>query len=204
MYNTTRAAGEFSSWLATIRKGGASEVPCGDCNACCRASYFVHIKAHEADAIEHIPKALRVPAPGQPEGNTVMGFSDAGCCPMLRDGQCSIYQHRPQTCRDYDCRIFAACGIAAGETDKQAVNEQIARWRFDYPTETDKREQRAVVAAMKFLQTRRELFDVEVLPDNPTQLALLALSAYHLFENETGNPQNVAAAITAIIERRQS
>ncbi|MFA6001077.1 MAG: hypothetical protein WC828_03075 [Thermoleophilia bacterium] len=42
-----------------------------------------------------------------------------GCCPMLIDGGCSIYEHRPLTCRIYDSRVFAAAGIVAGGDDRK-------------------------------------------------------------------------------------
>ena len=36
---------------------------------------------------------------------------------MLVDGRCSIYEHRPRTCRTYDCRIFTATGLDVGAND---------------------------------------------------------------------------------------
>ena len=36
---------------------------------------------------------------------------------MLIDNQCSIYEHRPRTCRTYDCRVFAAAGL--DDTDER-------------------------------------------------------------------------------------
>jgi len=204
MTDTTYPAGDFSSWLAQTRKGGSADVPCGDCNACCRSAYFIHIQPHEAAALARIPQELRVQAPGQPVGNFVMGFNDAGGCPMLHNDSCSIYEDRPQTCRDYDCRIFAACGIAAGGEDKYAVNTRVARWRFDYPTDAAEREQKALSAAVEFLQGNGELFTAGTIPDNSTQLALLAISACHLLLGEDSEPQELAAAITEIMRHRQS
>lgn len=204
MTETTQPAGEFSSWLAQIRNGGEIDVPCGDCNACCRASYFIQIQPQEQQALAHIPVVLRVPAPGQANGTFAMGFNEKGCCPMLHNEACSIYESRPQTCRDYDCRIFAACGITAGGEEKLEVNAQVARWRFEYPTATALQEQHALSAAMQFLQTKAELFATGTLPENPTQLALLAIGAYHLFLDQGVGEQDLAAAISKIIERRQS
>src|SRR5262249_465616 len=106
-------AGEFSSWLRLTRralqlKNIGADVPCGECNACCGSSYFIHIKPEETQTLNRIPKALLFPAPGLPKGNVLMGYNEKGECPMLIDNKCSIYEHRPQTCRDFDCRIFAA------------------------------------------------------------------------------------------------
>src|SRR4051812_18756771 len=108
---TERPAGEFSSWLRHTRralhlKTVGADVPCGECTGCCRSSLFIHIKPEETRARARIPKALQFPAPGLPKGNVLMGYNKKGECPMLVDGKCSIYEDRPQTCRDYDCRIF--------------------------------------------------------------------------------------------------
>ena len=37
--------------------------------------------------------------------------------PDARYGGCSIYDHRPRTCRTFDCRVFAAAGVAV-DADK--------------------------------------------------------------------------------------
>ena len=52
-----------------------------------------------------------------PKGNMLLGYDENGHCPMLIDDKCSIYEHRPITCRSYDCRIFPAAGIVAGDDD---------------------------------------------------------------------------------------
>ena len=41
-----------------------------------------------------------------------MGFDERGRCPMLTDAGCSIYAHRPRTCRTFDCRVFTAAGLS--------------------------------------------------------------------------------------------
>src|SRR5689334_12051664 len=102
---------------------GASDVPCGACTACCTASQFVHIGPDEADALAHIPAELLFPAPGLPRGHVLLGYDEHGRCPMLVDDGCSIYAHRPQTCRTYDCRVLPAAGVAADE-DQPGVARQ--------------------------------------------------------------------------------
>ena len=71
--------------------------------------------------------ALLFAAPRQP-GSFVMGYDEHGRCPMLGDHGCTIYEHRPRTCRTYDCRVFAATGITP---DQPFIAEQVARWQFD-------------------------------------------------------------------------
>ena len=131
-------AGDFATWLegthSTQLEGKDADVPCGDCNGCCKSFYFIHITPQDSDALRVIPRELLVAAPGLPPGHFVMGYNDQGHCPMLRDDRCSIYMDRPQTCRAYDCRIFTASDMQPGETDKALVSERTARWVFDYKT----------------------------------------------------------------------
>jgi len=126
-------AGDFSQWLdamrAALRDRGEMDVPCGTCSACCRSRQFVHVEPDEADALAHIPAALLFPAPGTSAGSLVLGYDADGCCPMLVDDRCSIYDHRPRTCRTYDCRVFAATGVTP---DQPLVAERVGRWRFHF------------------------------------------------------------------------
>jgi Fe-S-cluster containining protein len=118
---------------AALRGAIDADVPCGECTACCRSSQFVHIEPDETDALAHIPAALRVPAPGRPTGHVVMGYDEHGRCPMLGEHGCTIYEHRPRTCRTYDCRVFTATGVAP-ETRQPAIAARVRRWRFDVDT----------------------------------------------------------------------
>jgi len=142
-------AGDFSSWLADMRAALRGErdadVPCNGCTACCTSSQFVHIGPEETETLAHIPAELLFPAPRLPRGHVLMGYDERGHCPMLIDGKCSIYQHRPRTCRTYDCRVFAAAGLEPDE-DKVLIRERVRRWRFTFPTESDKVEQAAIAA----------------------------------------------------------
>ena len=112
------AAGDFSAWLdemlGALRGERAADVPCAGCTACCTSSQFVHIEPDETDTLAHIPPELLFPAPLAPRGHVVLGYDERGHCPMLVDDQCSIYEHRPRTCRTYDCRVFPAAGIEIG------------------------------------------------------------------------------------------
>ncbi len=59
-----------------------------------------------------------------------MGYVDDGACPMLVDGACSIYEHRPRTCRVYDCRLFAALGRV--NEDTPLIAARVRAWEFEY------------------------------------------------------------------------
>jgi Fe-S-cluster containining protein len=183
--DTDLAAGDFSSWLrdmqAALRKERDADVPCAGCTACCTSSQFVHIAADEADTIAHIPSELLFPAPLMPRGNFVLGYDERGHCPMLIDGVCSIYEHRPRTCRTYDCRVFPAAGVELDERDKSEIARRVRRWRFTYPSETDVAEHDAVRVASTFLRTHPESVAEERRPATATQLAVLAVEVYEQF-----------------------
>ncbi len=125
------AAGDFSGWIigmqAALRGEQESDVPCGSCTGCCTSSQFVHIAPDETDTLAHIPSALLFPAPRMPRGNVLLGYDEHGHCPMLVDGACSIYAHRPRTCRIYDCRVFAAAGVELDEGEKVHIAHRTTR-----------------------------------------------------------------------------
>lgn len=141
-------AGEFSAWMTEIGEAlqgeRATDVPCDGCTACCTSSQFVHVEPDETEALAHIPSALLFPAPGLPRGHVLMGYDERGHCPMLVDGRCTIYAHRPRACRTYDCRVFAATGIELDEPAKAAIAERVARWRFRYDSPASRAEHDAL------------------------------------------------------------
>jgi len=197
---TTTAAGPFAAWragvLGALSSGGDVDVPCGSCTACCRASYFIHVEPDEVETLRRIPKALQFPAPGRPRGHVVLGYDERGHCPMLVDDRCSIYEHRPRTCRQYDCRVFAATGVDATDDGKVEVAARAARWKFDHPTERDQREHDASGAAAVFLRAHREVVPPEVAPRTSADLAVLALRAAVAFvSDDEPSPGDVAAAL---------
>jgi hypothetical protein len=128
-----------------------------------------------------------------------MGYDKNGLCPMLANSKCSLYEHRPQTCRDYDCRVFAAAGIAAGSSEKAVINQRVASWKFSYPTAQDRAEHLAVQAAASFMHKNATSFPGGRVPDNPSQLAILALKVYSVFLNKDRTATNSQIA-NAIIE----
>jgi uncharacterized protein len=182
------SAGDFTSWLNHIRQALISrkgiEVSCSDCRACCTSSYFIHIGPDEPKTSAKISKKLLFPAPGLPKGHMLLGYNEKGHCPMYVDGECSIYEFRPQTCRGYDCRIFPATGLNEGR-DKPLINEQALKWQFDFPAEQDRECLAAVHNAAKFLKKYPELFPEGFVPRNPSQLAILAIKVYKVFLEET-------------------
>ena len=187
-------AGEFSVWLremqGALRGERASEVPCGGCTACCTSSQFVHIEPDETETLARIPPALLFPAPRLPAGHRLLGYDERGHCPMLVEGRCSIYEHRPRTCRTYDCRIFAAAGVEAGADDLVSIGRRARRWRFDVGSTTSVAEQEAVRAAATFLANHPCVPD-HVRPASAARLAVLAIQVHAAFlgqDQATGLP----------------
>jgi uncharacterized protein len=145
-----------------------------------------------------VPPALLVTAPGTRSGDKVIGVSPDGSCPLLARNNCSIYPDRPQACRDYDCRMFAAAGMAAGGAEKAAINQRIAAWRFRYASENSRRTHDAIRAAAYFLQTRRASFPGGRAPVAAPDIAVLAIKVHRVFLDENvryGTPTEIARAV---------
>jgi Fe-S-cluster containining protein len=176
-------AGEFSPWLAgmqeALRGEHGSDVPCNGCTACCTSSQFIHIGPDETDALDHIPVELLFPAPRLPRGHVVMGYDERGHCPMLIDGSCSIYEHRPRTCRTYDCRVFPAAGVELDDDDKELITRRARRWRFRFANQADHDRHEAVRAAATFLDDNPGVLGGSVA--SATQTAVHAVEIYDVF-----------------------
>lgn len=188
-------AGPFAPWLLELvraqEEGVGIQVPCGECTACCTSSQFIHIAPSEEEALARIPGALLFPAPGLPKGHVVLGYDEHGHCPMFADGRCSIYEHRPRTCRTYDCRALAAAGGELDEADKALLSERTRRWRFDVSTPLDQALQSAVRAAAAFLREHAAGWPEGLVPRNPTQLAFLAIQVHDVFLERAGGLREV-------------
>lgn len=177
------AAGDFASWLGRIQRAIAgedgSELPCDGCTACCRSGQFVAVGPNERDALARIPSDLLFPAPRRPEGHRVLALTADGHCPMLVDGHCSIYEHRPAACRAYDCRIFAATGVVVGPS-QPAVARQVVRWQFDFDSEFSLAGRDACRTAARFLQGQPDLWTDGV--PTPARLAAAAVMVHDCFQ----------------------
>jgi len=189
-------AGEFSAWLATMQAAlsgeGGSDTPCGDCAACCSTGHFVHVRPAERETLASIPDRLMFPAPGEPPGHVVLPHDERGRCPMLsRGGRCTIYEHRPRTCRVYDCRVFAAAGIPA---DREAITQRAVRWQFTFAGDRARAEHDAVRAVLRFVRDHADAFPGAAVPEDPTQLAVLAVIAVGVFLDGAGAAGSGASA----------
>ena len=203
-------AGDFGAWLARMRAAlrheADADVPCGECCACCSTAHFVHIGPEETQTLARVPPELVFPAPGQPAGHVLLGYDERGRCPLLDEGgRCTIYEQRPRTCRTYDCRVFAAAGIAA---DRDAISARARRWRFACPAPADADELAAVRAAARFVREHAAAFPGAAVPDDPAQLAVLAVRVADIFlpggaGAQDGDPAAVAAAVVDAAGREE-
>jgi len=178
-------AGNFLAWLESFRASllgnEGSEVPCGDCRGCCISGYSVQVRPHDEGARALIPAELLVSVPGFARDDLTMAARPDGTCPMLRSNECSIYASRPQTCRDYDCRVFAAAAVVPGGPDKLVINRRVRQWLFSYPTELDRKAHHAVIATAAFIRSKRSSFPGQRAPMGPSGVSVLACESYGVF-----------------------
>jgi Fe-S-cluster containining protein len=202
-------AGEFSAWLndfINAMEGNISaNVPCGKCVACCTSSKFVHIRPSDKKALNIIPKELLFSAPGLPKGYFLLGYDENGHCPMFKDSKCSIYESRPETCRQYDCRVYAATSIPI-EKESHAIAQQAKRWEFSLTTIKDKEKYQLVQNASKFLLFNRNCFPVSYLPLLNSQLAIFAIRIHGEFRkiNNDSSDTNLNEFVSNIVTKYQN
>ena len=205
-------AGNFAGWMNSFReslvKGGGMQVPCGECVACCASSLFIHIAPDEKETLESIPEELLFPAPGFPKGYLLMGYDSKGLCPMYDGKRCGIYNTRPSTCRQFDCRALAAVEyFSAGEVNE--IIRQAKRWRFDYGDEESRTLREMVKRSADFLMEYRELFPKGFVPEDEIRFAVLVLKVYDLLyeaieikgEKSAGNLNSIIQAALKRFDR---
>jgi len=84
------------------------DVPCGTCTLCCE-TLAPHLTPEEV-ASGLYPLSLIQPTQTQLQDNPEIGpivtlyRKKEGGCGMLIDNKCSIYNYRPISCRQFDCR----------------------------------------------------------------------------------------------------
>jgi hypothetical protein len=199
-------AGEFGAWLiqarAALRGSTGNRVPCGDCTGCCTSSYSIELRPTDTAALDRMPAHALFRSVGSKSGNWTARPNADGTCPMLSCGQCTIYAQRPQTCLDYDCRVFAAAGIAAGGADRAVINRRVRAWRFQYAGDEERRVHAAITAAAAFIRDAHAHFAPGTAPVNALGIAALALRVYPVFlpPGPTGDAADIARRVVAVRE----
>jgi len=133
--------GSVTTYLRKYQRGikeGNVDVPCGRCNACCRApSIFVDLYD---DELKDFPEA--VPAPKHSKHQMMLPKKQDGSCVHLIDGKCSIYARRPRGCRTYDCRLRLLLGLGPGGGDAgpdSIMKQALEQWKgFEHKTKEDR------------------------------------------------------------------
>ncbi|MDZ4290129.1 MAG: YkgJ family cysteine cluster protein [Prosthecobacter sp.] len=90
---------------------------CTACGLCCNGVLFHTVRLQPKDS------AKELTALGMKLKHKSKGTSIHQPCPALRELQCTIYQHRPERCRLFECQQLTR--LAAGETTEEAVLEAI-------------------------------------------------------------------------------
>jgi Fe-S-cluster containining protein len=161
-----------------LRGERAADVPCDGCVGCCVSSYPIPLRPTDQVAIERVPdRYLQLSAAG---GIARMGFRDDGSCPLLDAGRCSIYAARPQTCRDYDCRIYAAAGLTP-DGSRPVIEARVREWRFEHEDDQARQRAAAVRRAAAFIREHADLLPPATRAHSATAAAVLAVKVYALF-----------------------
>ncbi len=99
---------------------GEIRIYCSRCGRCCREVYLPVDKAYTEDGLDHLEWAkhhrLNIAYREDSDGRRLWGVElDAPCIHLMEesDGKttCTIYDDRPQMCRDYNgAKDFPYCG----------------------------------------------------------------------------------------------
>lgn len=86
------------------RRPAPAKVPCNGCRECC---YHGRVDVHPdwGDDMTHLAVER------DDAGDYWLQKAADGACVHLGEGGCTIYEHRPRSCRAYDCRIYSLCGV---------------------------------------------------------------------------------------------
>ncbi len=198
-------AGAFGHWLAqaqaALRGRGGMDVPCGECVGCCTSNYSILLRPDD-EALDIVPVSVLSSVPGMHYPHAKMNPRSDGTCPMFSSGRCAIYAQRPQTCLDYDCRVFAAAGMEAGD-DKPVINRRIRAWVFSYENAAAQHAHQAIQSAARFIRQHADAFPQGWVPRTPAGIAVLALKVHEVFLEQSRMPDCIADQITAIVQASQ-
>jgi Fe-S-cluster containining protein len=189
-----RTAGTFGTWLGQMRQVLRGEqdadVPCDGCVGCCVSSYPVPLRPADQVALARVPERyLQLPASG---GVARMLHRPDGTCPLLDANCCTIYADRPQTCRDYDCRIYAAAGLVP-DGRRPVIEQRVLEWRFGFEDEAARANAAAVLQAAAFIRAHADRFPAGMRAHSATAAAVLAVKVYPVFL-EHGEAAQIPAA----------
>lgn len=176
-------AGPFGKWLAAMRdvlRGeGDADVPCGECVGCCISSYPIPLRPEDVRARAEVPEEFLLGRVATGE-RWMMGFREDGHCPFMHQRRCAIYEDRPRTCRDYDCRIYSAAGLLP-DGNRGAIETRVREWNFTFASDSERLLAQAVRRAAQFIRDNHALFPAGLRAGSATAAAVLAVKTYTLF-----------------------
>jgi len=163
---------------AVLRGERDADVPCDGCVGCCVSAYHIPLRPSDRAALDRVPAdRLFLPAGG---GLARMLPQPDGTCPMLEAGGCTIYADRPRTCRDYDCRLYAAAGLEP-DGERPVIQGRVREWQFVFEDDEARAAARAVRDAAAFIRRHADLFPPAVRAHSATAAAVLAVKVYGMF-----------------------
>jgi len=191
-------AGLFGEWLvamrAVLRGERDADVPCGDCIGCCVSSYPIPLRPEDVRARAEVPEQFLLGQSAQGE-RWLMGFREDGSCPFMNDRKCGIYAERPQTCRDYDCRIYAAAGLVP-DGHRAVIKQRVLEWRFSFTSDDDRAAAAALRRAAQFIRAHSALFPPSMRAGSATAAAVLAVKTSSLFlTDQAGPPESIVQRV---------
>jgi hypothetical protein len=117
---------------------------------------------------------------------------------MLLGTTCSIYANRPQACRVYDCRVFAACGEETDALGKDPIATQVRRWEFQFNSCEDTAAYRAVEAAARYLACEQYELADEFGEIGPARRSVLAIELHRLFWDQASGDSQPAVTVPSL------
>ena len=97
-----------------------TDILCTQCGLCCDGSLFADVELADSDEAA----ALEVLGLDIEDGNEGHGGLLLQPCRALKGRRCSIYPHRPDCCRTFECRLLQEVRRGAVEVDR--AQEKIA------------------------------------------------------------------------------
>lgn len=131
------------------KDGAQMPVDCAGCARCCRSAFLVKLRPEEAARLPHDVR----------DGAAYLQHRGRDCVMFdAETNRCSIYEDRPVSCRQYDCRPLWLAGLRNRQRG-QEINERLEAWRTEVHSDVD-----LGVVAVVWLKAR-SLYAQEENPD---------------------------------------
>jgi len=103
-------------------KPSLTDTLCTQCGLCCDGSLFADVElAGRAEATRLEAMGLEI------EDDLTSGAQLLQPCAALQGRRCSIYEHRPECCQTFECRLLQ--DVRRGAVGVERAKEQIAEAR---------------------------------------------------------------------------